>query len=44
MSFKDESLHICGAFLMQGCPEVVASRWEVVDEFSVEVAKGVYEG
>jgi tetratricopeptide (TPR) repeat protein len=43
MSLKDESLHVSGAFLMKGVPEVVASRWEVVDELSVEVATWYYE-
>jgi hypothetical protein len=43
MSLKDESLHVSGAFLMKGVPEVVASRREVVDELSVEVATWYYQ-
>jgi tetratricopeptide (TPR) repeat protein len=42
MSLKDESLHISGAFLMLGCPEVVASRWEVVDASSPQIAEDFY--
>ena len=42
MSLKDESLHLSGAFLMRGCAEVVASRWEVGDEAAVGLAEKVY--
>lgn len=42
MSLRDENLHVAGAFLMAGCAEVVASRWEVVDCAAPKVAEDYY--
>jgi hypothetical protein len=36
-------LHVSGAFLIKSVPEVVASKWEVVDELSVEIATWYYQ-
>ena len=38
----DEALHLASAFQITGFPHVIASRWPVLDDLSVEVAKGFY--
>ena len=42
MALRDENLHVAGAFLMAGCPEVVGSRWEVVDSAAPKIAEDYY--
>jgi CHAT domain-containing protein len=42
VNLADEALHLASAFQIAGFPHVIASRWPVLDNLSVEVAKGFY--
>jgi CHAT domain-containing protein len=42
VNLADEALHLASAFQITGFLHVIASRWPVLDDLSVEVAKGFY--
>lgn len=42
LAFSDEALHVTGAFLLAGYPDVIGTLWPVLDEAALAIAEQVY--
>jgi tetratricopeptide (TPR) repeat protein len=44
LNLLDEGIHLTGAFQMAGFPQAIGTLWQVDDERSGQISKGVWEG